>query len=323
MQVELIGDKKNHLKSTSPVANATCPVCKSDKTRRQAAFRFEHSMFFGCSRMICGECQMIFTAPMPTNEDLSNYNANYFTTAHGGHPSSPTERAFFMGIARIRVAFIKRYLVKHSVGVQRVLELGPGSGFFAKSWLEGAPHDVYSAIETDRGSHDALTKLGIKLINSGEVVQTDLVVMSHVLEHVPDPFSFVRLATRGLKQGGAIFIEVPCRDWEHKALDEPHILFFDKAPMFRLLDDLGFTNIEIGYYGKTIAELKTVSILNSMQSRLRAKLLSWGLVAPFSSISTGLEELIDPLERAVVSPYMAHIRSDEPAWWLRAVALKA
>jgi SAM-dependent methyltransferase len=265
---------------------------------------------------------MVFTAPMPTDADLSNYNASYFATAHGGQPSSPMAQAFFAGIARLRLAFLRGFLDKHRIDVQRVLELGPGPGFFAQSWLEQAPQSIYSALETDSSSHKALVKLGVKLVDAADEVPADLVVMSHVLEHVPDPVGFVRAATRGLRPGGALFIEVPCRDWAHKTLDEPHILFFDKVPMRRLLDNLGFTDIEIAYYGQTIAQLKTESKIHSALTRVRAKLISWGLVAPFATTQAGMETLADPLQRAMVGPYGAHRESTEPAWWIRAVARK-
>jgi SAM-dependent methyltransferase len=315
-------DYKENMESSHHEAVTICPVCGCGNTRRQGAFRHEHPIFLGCSRVICDDCDMVFAAPMPTDTDLSNYNARYFESAHGGQPNSPMANAFFAGIARLRQAFLRRYLNKHGINIERVLEFGPGPGFFARSWLEQAPRSIYSALETDRSNHESLLKLGVKLVDVADEVSTDLVVMSHVLEHVPDPVGFVRAATRGLRAGGALFIEVPCRDWEHKALDEPHILFFDKIPMRRLLDDLGFTDIEIAYYGQTIAELKTKTKLHSFLTRLRAKLISWGVVAPFASSSDGMETLVDPLQRAMVGPYGAHLESIEPAWWLRAVARK-
>lgn len=320
--VGIVEDENESMEGTRTVATTICPVCGGGNTRRQGTFRHEHPIFSGCSRMICGECEMVFTSPMPTDVDLSNYNASYFATAHGGQPNSPMAQAFFSGIARLRLAFLKRFLDRHQVDIKRVLELGPGPGFFARSWLEQAPQTVYSALETDSSSHESLMRLGVTLVDSADEVCTDLVVMSHVLEHVPDPVGFVQAATRGLRSGGALFIEVPCRDWEHKALDEPHILFFDKVSMRRLLDGLGFNDIEIAYYGQTIAQLKSESKVHSILMKIRARLISWGLVAPFATTRAGLEPLVDPLQRAMVGPYGAHRESAEPAWWLRAVARK-
>ena len=41
-----------------------------------------------------------------------------------------------------------------------------------------------------------------------------------------------------LKKKGHLFIEVPCKDWDHKNEDEPHLLFFDKKSMVRLAEKL-------------------------------------------------------------------------------------
>ena len=300
----------------------TCPICHGVKTGNIAKFRYENPIFSNCSLAKCQDCEMIFASPMPSETALFAYNANYFLAAHGGRPTSRMAVAFFAGIALIRLAFVNRFLERHHIVVNRVLEVGPGPGLFARSWLQQFPQTTYLAIETDEGCRQPLEELGVQLVASADVESVDLVVMSHVLEHVPDPVKFVRDMTMGLRSGGALFIEVPCRDWEHKALDEPHILFFDKISMRRLLDDLGFIDVEIAYYGQTIAQLKTESKFHSILMRVRARLISWGLVAPFATTSAGMETLVDPLQRAMVAPYKAHLESDEPAWWLRAVARK-
>lgn len=301
---------------------ANCPVCGGSNTQIVAPFRHKNAIFTGCSRAVCADCEMVFASPMPSEAMLSGYNASYFATAHGGQPTSQTVIAFSSGIARLRLAFLKRFLDEHQIGVDRVLELGPGPGFFARSWLEGRSQSVYSAVETDKSCHDSLRTLGVQLVESSDVVPADLVVMSHVLEHVPDPVGFVSAATRGLRSGGALFIEVPCRDWEHKALDEPHVLFFDKKPMRKLLADLGFVDIEVRYYGQQVNQLRSGSPLRAKLMAIRGKLINWGLIAPFSRMRLGMESVLAPLERAVVAPYQAHRESMEPAWWLRAVARK-
>ena len=299
-----------------------CPVCASNSTSTVAPFRYQNPVFAECARAVCANCGMMFASPMPTTAALAAYNASYFSTAHGGQATSRLVLAFSSGIARLRLAFVKSFLDRHQIAVDRVLELGPGPGFFARGWLEQSPRSIYSVVETDSSCHGSLQALGARLVGASDVVPADLVVMSHVLEHVSDPVAFVRAATRGLRQGGALFIEVPCRDWEHKALDEPHVLFFDKKPMQQLLTELGFGNIELSYYGRAVSELRSQSWLHAKLMAIRGTLISWGVVAPFSRSAAGLESLNSPLERAMVAPFCAHRESAEPAWWLRAVARK-
>lgn len=302
---------------------AKCPVCGTDNAPNGPPFRHTSPIFNGCVRAECIACGMVFAFPMPNKARLSEYNASYFVNAHGEPASSRTSIAFFSAIACLRVAFVQKYLMEHQISVQRVLEFGPGPGCFARVFQERFPGISYAAFETDQSCYNSLSRLGVVLVDGSSEISSDLVVMSHVLEHVPDPVEFVQRATQGLIPGGAIFIEVPCRDWEHKEIDEPHVLFFDKEPMRRLLAHLGFTDVHLCYYGQRLSVLKAQSIARARLMQMRSLLVSMGCVGPFAGIEAGMESLTNPLERAVIAPYKAHEESDEPAWWLRAVARKA
>ena len=269
---------------------------------------------------------MTFASPMPSDQDLQNYNSRYYESAHGGQAAHKTARSYFSAIALLRIAHLQSYLSKHDVKVSSILELGPGTGYLAGHWLQSAPLSSYFAIETDSSCHASLKALGVQLREvSDETLyapQYDLVIMSHVLEHVPNPQSFLAQTTRNLRKGGALFIEVPCRDFEHKKLDEPHLLFFDKQPMNVLLNKLGFTEIEVSYHGKLIGNLQSASFLGTQWQKLRGKLIRLGLVSPFSKMQKGMEPILDPYARAVIAPFQAHRESQSPAWWLRALATK-
>jgi hypothetical protein len=304
------------------IESGICPVCGSSDVKNQGVYRYQNPIFANASRLTCMTCQMIFASPMPSDEDLAIYNASYFETAHGGLTKSPIEKSFFQGIASLRLSYVKKYLERHNIKCKRVFELGPGPGYLAKCWLEQDPQIIYSAVETDRASHKYLEHLGVKLISSSDKVQSDIVVMSHVLEHVSNPVEFIKEATEGLIPEGILFIEVPCQDWAHKELDEPHILFFDKNPMRQMLENIGFTNIELSYFGPTIRQLKSKSKIQTFVMRVRAKLIRLGFIAPFSIEKKGMDGINDPLTRAVISPFKAHIESNEPAWWLRVIARK-
>jgi SAM-dependent methyltransferase len=304
---------------------AFCPVCKSAAVELRGAYRGAHPAFQGLQRAHCTECGMVFADPMPNAGALTEYNSSYFASAHGGVPKAPIARAFFSAIAKLRLAYLEHYLMRHGVQAKRVLELGPGPGYLAGSWIQRHAGGEYLAIETDSSCHADLKRLGVQLLDGQKNESNssvDLVVMSHVLEHVTDPVAFLSEAVRGLRRGGALFVEVPCRDWEHKPLDEPHLLFFDKEPMRHLLDKLGFRSIEVNYYGQEIERLRANSKWHGKLMGLRSKLISMGLRFPFSRQRPGMEILGDPLERAAVAPFNAHVETTRPAWWLRAVAIK-
>lgn len=303
-----------------------CPVCGGADIELRGEYRGTHPIFTGLKRAHCRSCGMVSAAPMPQDSALEEYNASYFASAHGGQPRNPYTMAFFSGIASLRLAHLDRYLSKNNISVSNLLEFGPGPGFFARKFLEKHPETNYMAVETDTSCHAALKGAGVHLVEasakSGNSVHVDLVVMSHVLEHVSNPIKFLTDAVRNLRKGGVLFIEVPCRDWEHKPIDEPHLLFFDKGPLHDLLNKVGFEDIQVSYHGQGVDQLHSASVWRSRFMALRSKLISLGMVAPFARIRPGMETLTNPLERAVLAPFEAHREMQEPAWWLRVVARK-
>lgn len=305
----------------------SCPVCDSGDANAIAAYRNVNKVFSIRAIAECGACGMVFAEPMPSKAALTAYNASYFASAHGGVPTSRAAQAFFSGMARLRVACLEAYLgPRHVLTVSTVLEFGPGPGFFATAWLGRHPGTTYLASETDTSCHARLKKSGIRLVNetllTEAVSSVDLVVMSHVLEHVTAPLDFIQEATRSLRKGGVLFIEVPCRDYLHKTIDEPHLLFFDKKPMRHLLEVSGFEDIELGYFGQEIEKLRMASVFSTKWMSLRSRLIDKGLIWPFSRKQDGMEILTVPLERAAVAPFKAHRETSAPAWWLRAMARK-
>ena len=270
---------------------------------------------------------MGFVSPMPADQLWNDYNQRYFDNAHGGHQASRVALAFFSALAKLRCDHVVRYFENSGMGLPgAILEIGPGSGAFAAQWLKMKPQTDYWAVESDASCHDALRALGVRLAESPaslpEGHSVGLVVMSHVLEHTTRPAEALCSVADRLSPGGVLFVEVPCRDFEHKPLDEPHVQFFDKAPMRRLLERLAFTDIQLTYHGQRIDTLKPGHLWERAARVLRHQLLTMGFSAPFSVMEPGLEPITDSFERAVVKPFLAHLEQPVPSWWLRAVAVK-
>ncbi len=301
----------------------TCPACQSTAVSYASDYRGAHGMFSGLDRLACGSCGLNFADPMPSAQDLEAFNASYFDNAHGGVAGHAEQDAFFSGLAALRVAHVESYLSECNVKVANILEIGPGAGHFAAQWLKRFPGSSYRAIETDTTCHANLNRLGVHLLRDGEqALDCDLVIISHVLEHVSTPSDFLSSIIQSLRPGGVIFIEVPCNDWQHKDVDEPHLLFFDKKPMGLLLDRLGLVDIHLSYHGRLISDLRSESTLRKLARKVQSRLLRWGLTFPFALSKKGMEVLSSPMERAMIAPFEAHLEQSSPAWWLRALATK-
>ena len=208
-----------------------CPVCDSIDNTVFGNYRGNHSVFQGLSRVNCKACGMVFASPMPNINQLITYNASYFDSAHGGQNKSVVATAFFNGIARLRLEHVSRYIIKYGIKVSNVLEVGPGPGYFAEKWLNKFPKSFYTAIETDSSCYTALKEIGVHLIEKpNDTPNDDLVVMSHVLEHVSTPKEFITTATNSLRRGGLYLLKFRVGTGNTNQWMSPTYFFLTKNP---------------------------------------------------------------------------------------------
>jgi SAM-dependent methyltransferase len=285
-------------------------------------------MFSGLRLVLCSVCELVFVDPMPSAEQLYAYNRSYFKNAHDGLPTDRATMLFLSDIARLRLRHVRSYLTEWQLSPGSVLEIGPGRGSFCENYLAENPAIKYVVVESDGASQAHLRELGAEVFSNLEEMaqmerQFDLLIMSHVLEHVSTPLEFLRNAVGLLNPGGAIFIEVPCRDYEFKDVLEPHLLFFDKLSMQKMLDRLDLTDIRLSYHGKDINRLKRESVgWYKLAIKIHRLLRGIGFSSTLSVSSPELVLSGDPSIESAAMNLEAHLTKDEPASWLRALARK-
>ncbi|MEQ8330659.1 MAG: methyltransferase domain-containing protein [Longimicrobiales bacterium] len=306
-----------------------CPVCGSDDATPHGPYRGRHPAFADLRRASCRACGLVYADPMPGAEALHGFNASYYDSAHGvaSQPEAPAVRHYHSGINRIRLDHVLDYCARAGVEPGSVLEVGPGHGLFAHHLLEAFPDTRYWAVESDVSCLPDLERMGVRVAADpadlpAEARDLDLAVASHVLEHVADPRALVAGLLGRLRPGGVLFIEVPCRDHEHKELDEPHLLFFDKPAMGRLLSDAGAREIELTYHGRRLSELTSPAARAATVLRKVVRRLGAGALLPSDAKPGVFGDEGGAEEWQVVERFKAHRTWDEPAWWLRALAVR-
>lgn len=301
-----------------------CPVCSSDKILVESKFRYSNDCFADIERVSCKNCSLHFAHPMPSLSELDVYNNSYHQSAHGGHKRNIKQNAFFLGIAKTRLNFMMSHIEFNFETHYKVLEVGPGPGAFVEVWGNHFKKTDYYVVETDKSCHSSLLNLGVKIIGNkaleGQNKKFDFIILSHVLEHVSNPKEFLKTYIRCLKNRGHIFIEVPCMDWRHKKIDEPHLLFFDKSSMSSLMYHLNLTKVKIGYFGTTIKSLlnPTKNFIKRMRNYLWRKGISFYHPEIKNLLSIGLNSL----EAGAIINYEPHKEHLKPSWWLRALYKK-
>ena len=298
---------------------AICPVCGNRDNDFLRHYRASSTVFSNSALMSCQSCSLVFAHPAPSQSELNQYNQSYFKNAHSGLPNSEEVILFQKALAELRKEFIDSYISSSCHKVSNVLEVGPGLGFLAQCWLRDYPSHQYFVSETDEDCRNLLEAQGVLCNKRPAKHSIDLVIASHVVEHVSDPISFLGDIVEYIKPGGYIFIEVPCQDFLHKPLDEPHLLFFTDKSMKILLNRLGFSEIYASYYGRSISSLTKSFSLSYMFNKCRSRIARMGRLGSFIA-QIKCQSLRDPLQKAVMLPYQPHSRSNKPAWWLRTMA---
>ena len=98
-------------------------------------------------------------------------------------------------------------------------------------------------------------------------IDTSLVIMSHVLEHIFDIKTFLRKLATQMKKGSTIFIEVPNCENPNVLLQSDksyHYWFFTKKTLINLFQSQGFEPIKVKTYGKEVFSNKPTSTFDNV-----------------------------------------------------------
>ena len=150
-------------------------------------------------------------------------------------------------------AYCKPYLQNKKT----VLEIGAGTGA-TTFWLENKGYDI-TGIEPDARNVELINKK----LKTGKIIQGfiedldvsgkyQIIWMSHVLEHLVRPDTFLTKIKNNLDENGIFFIEVP--NSEHKPTlfasinENPHVYHFSKKSLTNIVEKAGYTVISCDYF---------------------------------------------------------------------------
>ena len=187
-----------------------CPICRSasHSTVYRSNFRVwnkDSLLVWPARQVVCRGCGMIFTNPQPTNKTLESFyesDLNY-------QIDNESSRYFRYE----QLGFIRNLT---SEDVRSVFDIGASNGMF----LDIAKKEGYvvAGVEPSPESvREAKERFGIRISEDffdKDFVDSctdryDVVTIRHVLEHIQNPVSFLKLAKRITAPHKYIFIEVP------------------------------------------------------------------------------------------------------------------
>ncbi|GJQ56119.1 MAG: hypothetical protein HKUEN07_26880 [Rhodocyclaceae bacterium] len=233
-----------------------CPNCGHGETTAVGPYIGNHEIFRRMSLVRCERCDLVFAQPQPSPAELADYYDHYWDGEVA--VSTPSTRRYYLAQSLSRVDYLKRFGILDANPV--VLDVGAGLGLFHDGMTRrGVDHD-YVAVETDRVQFEGLRRrLGTasafrRLEDVPADRKVDLLILTHVLEHMDQPHAFVSSLMQRLRPGGLLFVEVPHRDYRYKALFESHLLFFNPNSLGDLLGRHGKV-LDVCTVGKEAAKL--------------------------------------------------------------------
>jgi SAM-dependent methyltransferase len=143
--------------------------------------------------------------------------------------------------------------------IYSILEIGPGSGSLVRFIRKRNRNIKITVIEPgiffakELGKIENVTVLN-DFIENVKIDNTsfDLVIMSHVLEHLENPHDILKyIYTNFLKNNNFLYIDIPNKDYELRnipaAIVAPqiHLFFFDGVGIQNLLFEIGSKNDQI------------------------------------------------------------------------------
>lgn len=237
-----------------------CPICNNKSYNQEKQYKtktnlptFQHKQLVRCI-----ECGSYSIYPVPSTEELSYYYKLYWK-----NESFEALKLVFKAQAEARQKYLKKYYIQKNINrVIKILDVGAGYGSIGLNLRKKfKPHLVeYNALEIDPKAVKFLQKnlKPRRIFNNVTFIKGkyDLIILSHILEHIENPLYYLMTIKSKLTKGGILFIEIPNQDYLFKTTNEPHLIFFDTNAISYLLNRAGFKILRLDTCGNKITDLK-------------------------------------------------------------------
>lgn len=289
-----------------------CSVCGSAEIARRQRLHSRFRAFRGRKLVTCGCCSAKTVHPMPDADELAAINRTYWeSTGNGG----PDAREGLLKLAKHRVEHLMSYC--GTLEGKRILDIGAGHAYpYDAMRLLGIASD-YCAVESDDRMREELAEKGVTPYESlNEVTDQsfDLVILSHVVEHVESPVEFLKVATQRLADDGVMFVEVPNQDDVFKLSLGLHLAVYNPAAISTLCESAGLAVHQVSTAGLAIEELKPTLVDRCEHQLKHTSRLGYRVWRRARKALSAGDATID--QNAILS------RNDNQGRWLRVLAEK-
>jgi 2-polyprenyl-3-methyl-5-hydroxy-6-metoxy-1,4-benzoquinol methylase len=202
---------------------------------------------FPSPSVLCRNCGVVRTSPRLSDATLVDFYQKDYRPLYGGAKEA---QADFLKLQRHRGENISKFLSGLLSPRSRVIDVGCGAGFTLLPFRE-AGHIVagcdLGAAYLEAGRERGLDLRHGDITALADLAPFDLVIMSHVFEHIADPRSLMNGIKPMLAPGGLVYIEVPGLQSISMSYGDP-LRYFQNAHLWNFdLESLTAAMANYGY----------------------------------------------------------------------------
>ncbi len=226
---------------------ACCPLCGSDRN-----VPFDRRLFMNVpvNNRLCESCGLVFQSPRLSKAEADEFHRTQYRRIHqvGNASIDPREIA----IQRARADCMLALFSKTVAHVSSHLDIGCSAGLLMQAFAKAYSCKT-TGLELDNLYRSYALQQGLQVFETLEALpqpgRFDVISMSHVLEHIPEPVEFLkRLRQDFLEPAGWLFLEVP-NLYAHDCFEPGHLISFSSHTLAQVLQQAGFRVIRSVHHG--------------------------------------------------------------------------
>jgi SAM-dependent methyltransferase len=296
------------------ISSFDCPICKKSDWQNFSSYEYKKQIFpphtvqkpnefrnrvlfelwfpdveeIRLNARYCTNCGFVCYSPRPTNEDLQLKYEFLGKREKIGSLNKVTARA--LRLQNRRAKFVFDTINHHAKGkLNNILDVGGGDGRLLKLFLKD--YECY-VVDFNPSPIAGVKRIASTLDELKTNEQFDIIICSHVLEHVADPVELLTKIRLRLSEKGVLYIEVPVEVWKGIPIQKApvtHVNFFTKESLEVALSVAGFRTDQIKYdYSPYDNRYKRVAWAVASKGKPNDKLYASSLKKTGSLINPGL-----------------------------------
>lgn len=305
----LIDDMKSEIEKDE--VYISCPICGSlnlrtlfKKTRIRSLYN-PPVLYSNFNTQICFFCGHIFRNPMPQSiVDGTYYKKDYETVWRKSISATLTtkeiQNSFSKHINR-NTNFFKflqenQFFKNTDNSNQNLLEIGSGGGFLAYLIAKNFKDINVHAVEPGRDPHKCIESLPNLTFYRMDIMEFfnettwenkfDYIILNGVIEHIPFLKPLMSKINNFANSDGLVYLYThnefphPFVSWKIR-ISFPHVQYFDKTTIERLLNTFGFRVLKRTIIGKT--GMHVIAEKTDLSSESKAKRNNMSLIFKYVS----------------------------------------